>query len=645
MFLCTRFESTLVGEQKLRLDYLWDRREALEKEGVSEADLLFYEILKRRIRRIREIVQYNRKTIPQRQDSFTRHELVVPVFSQGQRIKVAFDGRFSKIHTPKDKLVFVTRMSNVQRLPSEYFTWVPLKSNYRVTHADLKNEPIVLPLIDEQVQEDIYKKLKKSESPMIHSELFPENSEGQEEGTSLSTKLFDICNKLVSYILKADSSNESEPVLSYSTVCPETYLPQKATSSNEAESIFEESYIQKICSRLCNESDGAMPALDKLSLDSDDFEQMQNLGNVLRKWFCRKCYTYACGEHLPLEVPIPERIFSLSYEKDTTSVLCPPCGSSCFDSREISSRNSLCDHIWTNEDVYSFQSFWRVFGSNWCDFATIFFGRHTCYECAFFAESTNVARRKATRKNGQRKKNQSKRNPIVAVMNHIHCCHEGEECSSDNCSCKKSNLYCEKYCPCQILTQGNCARKAVYCTCRKGKCLNGQCPCFTEKRECDPDTCLCFANCRNPSKQKDNEFTCKNIGIRRKAHKRLVIAPSDTHKGGWGLFTLEPIEKFEFVCEYKGELVSFEELERREKSYERAQRTFLFSRKTGKVHIDATRKGGKSRFANEPEKSRPPNCFSQYMRTMGDLHVGIYAARNIQAGEEILFKYECGSEL
>jgi len=91
--------------------------------------------------------------------------------------------------------------------------------------------------------------------------------------------------------------------------------------------------------------------------------------------------------------------------------------------------------------------------------------------------------------------------------------------------------------------------------------------------------------------------------------------------------------------------VSLEELERREKSYERAQRNFLFSRETGKVHIDATRKGGKSRFANEPEKSRSPNCFSQYMRTMGDLHVGIYAARNIQAGEEILFIYECGSEL
>lgn len=106
------------------------------------------------------------------------------------------------------------------------------------------------------------------------------------------------------------------------------------------------------------------------------------------------------------------------------------------------------------------------------------------------------------------------------------------------------------------------------------------------------------------------------------------------------MFTTEPIEKYEFICEYKGELVSLDECERREKSYQAiTDMTFVF--KKGDMHIDATRKGGKARFANEPGKRTLPNCYSCYKRTMGDLRVGIYADRNIEAGEEILFRYEC----
>ncbi|GJD09708.1 Histone-lysine N-methyltransferase EZH1 [Galdieria sulphuraria] len=586
--------------QKVRLEYLFETFSVRQSDSVSEANVLFYGILERRISLLKKVIEENRRKFMSRFADLTANRQYVSPFRvapEGRTISVAFSEKFSK--NTSSKVVAktaVTVMSKIERLPYEYFTWVPLKTNYK-----------------DNIQSEIYTKLLKQNSPLVESDLFPQNANRMNtERFSLADKLFNICYKLTLLILEKNHSVSADHMCTYSSVCPETYLPLIGTVPKNLLPINGDTTAEFLFSRLFEGRNYERPTVQKLDSCLNNSEQAQDLGTVLRKWFCRKCYTYACGEHLPTEVSLPQKFFNLAYEANATPVLSPPCLNGCVFNVEAPSWYGVRCHVWTNEDVVAFKSFLRVFGNNWCDIATVFFQKHSCYECAFFAESNSSFRKKATKKNGQRKKNQSNRNSTVIIMDHIHCSHD-DDCNSENCSCKKQELKCEKYCPCYLLSQGNCRNSSTCCFCENGKCLNGQCPCFIENRTWD-----------------ESIYTCKNIGIRTKAHKRLFIARSDYHEGGWGLFITEPVEKHEFICEYKGELVSLDECERREKSYQAmTDMTFVFKR--GEVYIDATRKGGKARFANEPGTKALPNCYSRYKRTMGDIRVGIYADRNIQA--------------
>lgn len=52
--------------------------------------------------------------------------------------------------------------------------------------------------------------------------------------------------------------------------------------------------------------------------------------------------------------------------------------------------------------------------------------------------------------------------------------------------------------------------------------------------------------------------------------------------------------------------------------------------------IDARERGNKLRFANH---SSTPNCQAEILMVDGDHRVAIFASRDIEAGEELLYNY------
>ena len=98
---------------------------------------------------------------------------------------------------------------------------------------------------------------------------------------------------------------------------------------------------------------------------------------------------------------------------------------------------------------------------------------------------------------------------------------------------------------------------------------------------------------------------------------------------------MKPVKKGDLVGEYRGELVSQDEADRRGKIYDKLSCSFLFDLDDELV-VDATRKGAKLKFANHHPQ---PNLIPRVMFVDGDHRVGLYAARSIESNEELCFDY------
>ncbi|KAF3788654.1 Histone-lysine N-methyltransferase [Nymphaea thermarum] len=149
------------------------------------------------------------------------------------------------------------------------------------------------------------------------------------------------------------------------------------------------------------------------------------------------------------------------------------------------------------------------------------------------------------------------------------------------------------------------------------RCLN-----VLTSTECTPGFCPCGEYCKNQRFQK-----CQYV--------KTKLLKTDGR--GWGLLADENIKAGQLVIEYCGEVITWEEAQRRSEIYEKdgLKDAFIISLDASEL-VDATRKGSLARFINH---SCEPNCVTRKWTVLGELRVGIFARQNISYGTELSYDY------
>ena len=118
--------------------------------------------------------------------------------------------------------------------------------------------------------------------------------------------------------------------------------------------------------------------------------------------------------------------------------------------------------------------------------------------------------------------------------------------------------------------------------------------------------------------------------------RRIQVRKSGVH--GKGVFALKPIARGERIIEYKGEIISWPEAQKRHPhDPQQPNHTFYFSLDDGTHVIDGGRGGNASRWINH---SCEPNCAADEVDSgPGQGRVFIKAKRKLKAGEELFYDY------
>ncbi|XP_018652383.1 putative histone-lysine n-methyltransferase, suv9 [Schistosoma mansoni] len=125
--------------------------------------------------------------------------------------------------------------------------------------------------------------------------------------------------------------------------------------------------------------------------------------------------------------------------------------------------------------------------------------------------------------------------------------------------------------------------------------------------------------------------------------RKVPLCVFRTRDRGWGVKTMVPISKGTYVVEYLGEILNFDEAEKRGIIYDKQTMTYLFDLDfEGDAHytVDASQMGNISHFINH---SCDPNLtvrcvFIECLNTKLP-RIALYASRFIRKGEELTFDY------
>lgn len=339
---------------------------------------------------------------------------------------------------------------------------------------------------------------------------------------------------------------------------------------------------------------------------------------IIEQLFCSICCMFDCGIHLD-ESQTP----SVIKNDEPRSCICKPS----FNSRFIQTSNISppisCEDL---NDFYKTNSNHKPFISN----LSIFQSKFPFKNCVISKLMKIIFDQEIKCSTLMNQKINIKRlRPTKRTINpkefFTPCSHSGP-CDPKNCCCAERGTSCELSCRCV-----NC-NNAVFCSCTV---CDEKCPCDILLREC-AELCGCLG--ADPHKD------CGNRNIFLNKEKKVSVCKSAYH--GYGLFSEGFIKKGDFVMEYKGELISDKEAERRGNFYEMNKCSYLFnavfSRDECLYSVDAIWIGNKSRYINH-SKHRA-NLKSNLLIQNGMTKIIFVSDRDIYHGEELLFDYHFTEE-
>jgi hypothetical protein len=154
---------------------------------------------------------------------------------------------------------------------------------------------------------------------------------------------------------------------------------------------------------------------------------------------------------------------------------------------------------------------------------------------------------------------------------------------------------------------------------------------------------LFYTECYGDSSRKGTKSNCRvgpNCGNRQLSQRQSVKSKPKREQGkGWGLITLEAVEKGKLVMEYVGEVIDEKMKEERLKEWADEHPNdpnFYIMSLKDHWYIDARRVANLSRFINH---SCDPNCSLTQWNVNGFIRNGIFALRDLKKGEFLSYDY------